>query len=283
MSLADLQTVSVLLRAVTYIATIAVAAAILFRISFRVSKNLEPALKRQIKFGAILLFVCELSRYFVFQLNISGGDSALAFDPAMRWMAFETAMGQALAVRVIATLVILFTGLGWLLLSVPAALILISSYLLEGHTVAYSDTGLLPTLLFVHLVAACWWIGSLVPLWVATVRMPDEQLVALVFRFGQISAGMVITLVLGGSLLLGNLSGWQIDLTNSYQQAFAIKLATFAGIMLIAAVNKFALTPLLERKPERGRKLLQLSISIEIAVALLIAATTAVATSFSPG
>lgn len=283
MSLSELEGLAVLSRTFTYIATILLAGAVLFRLSVSGARELDRVIRLQIHLSTALLLLSEIARYLIFQLKITGGDYALAFHPSMRWMAFETAIGHAMTVRVLAAAVILAVGLRWPWIAGSAALFLISSYLFEGHTVSHSESILMSLLLFLHLATVHWWIGSLTVLRAATNRLPDEPLAVLMTKFGWSALGAVVLLFGAGGALLGTLTGWELGLSSSYQQAFAIKLALFLGIILIAAANKFAITPLLRRAPSRGRNALRLAISVEIVIAISIVVATAPATSFSPG
>ena len=141
MTLADLDIAQILLRSAVYVATIAMAGGIVFFATVPGADRLAGAVRWQIWLGAGLLLVVEPLRYVAFQLAISGGDWALAFDPSMRWMAIETPIGQAALVRVVSALVIVIviviSGLRVWPLSVVAAAAMIGSYALEGHTASH--------------------------------------------------------------------------------------------------------------------------------------------------
>ena len=154
MTFAELDWLSVILRSLVYVATIAVAGSVLVRATLALP-GADRMLDRQIAFGVVLLFVCEPVRYAAFQLSIAQGDWAMAFDPAMRWMGAETPLGQAAAVRLIGAAVVV-SGLWWRPLSLVGALLIVSSYLIEGHTVASDTRFLLAALLFLHLAIAHW-------------------------------------------------------------------------------------------------------------------------------
>lgn len=283
MAFAEADWLAICLRALVYLGTVATAGAILFRTTFpQTSLGLLPTLRWQIFIGALFLLVCEPLRYALFQLNIAGGDMALAFDPPMRWIGMQTPLGQATLIRLASLIPLLIMGLRWPALGAIAAIAMIGSYLLEGHTVSNGERFILAPLLFAHLIAVHWWIGALIPLLSAARLLPNDIVADLVQRFGEFALWTVGFLVASGGLLLALLTGWHFDPGSAYQQSFAIKLAVFAAILGIAALNKLRFTPMLAHNPERGRTYLKTSLRIEILVAFLILFATALATSFPP-
>ncbi|MEM6497168.1 MAG: CopD family protein [Pseudomonadota bacterium] len=280
MTFAELDWLSVFLRTLVYIATIAVAGSVLVRATLALP-GADRMLKRQIAFGVVLLCVCEPIRYAAFQLSIAQGDWAMAFDPAMRWMGAETPLGQAAAVRLIGAAVVV-SGLWWRPLALVGALLIVSSYLVEGHTVASDSRLLLAALLFLHLAIAHWWIGALLPLRAIVSGTNNDAIVRSIEGFGRKAVFAVAALLLAGLTMLDELVECQFDASSSYQQGFLLKLLGFALIIAIAGLNKMMWTPLLVQDPQRGRDGLRSSINIELAVAAAILFATAVATSSPP-
>lgn len=282
MVIAEAEWLSVLLRALTYAGTVLVAGSLLFRATFPCFSEHASAGRRQLLLGAAILIVCEPLRYLLFQLQISGGDLTLGLSPSMRWIGLETPLGQASVVRLCALAVILSVGLRWGATGLAAALVMVGSYLLEGHTLASDQRALLAPMLFAHLLAVHWWIGALPALFAATSAASGAKLVELVKQFGRYAVWMVAALFIAGGILLGVLTGWQIDLANTYQQAFMIKLGAVIMILSIAAINRRLLTPRLECDHVGARACLRISLVIETATAIIILLATALAVSFSP-
>jgi putative copper resistance protein D len=283
MAFAEVDWLAICLRGLVYLGTVATAGSVLFRTTFpQASLGLLPTLRWQIFIGALLLLVCEPLRYVLFQLNIAGGDMALAFDPSMRLIGMQTPLGQAGLIRLICLIPLLIIGLRWPVLGAIFALAMIGSYLFEGHTVSNGERFVLAPLLFAHIIAVHWWIGALIPLLIAASSLPDNLLAELVQRFGEYALWSVGLLIASGGLLLALLTGWHFDPGSAYQQAFAIKLIAFVVILGIAAVNKLRFTPMLAGNPEQGRPSLKTSLKVETFVAFLILFATALATSFPP-
>jgi putative copper export protein len=273
----------IVLRVLVYVASISVAGAVLFAFSFpRAAREVQPALRRQVVAGFCLLLLVEPVRYIVFQLAISGGDWSLAFGPGLRWMGLQTPIGQAAAVRLIAALMVVMVARRSTVAALAAALALIGSFLLEGHTVSSDARIALGALLFIHLAAVHWWLGALYPLMALTRCAAPKPLSAVVEAFGARAAWVVAALLGTGVLLLLIITGVQLNVYSDYQQRFLVKLLLVAGLLSLAAWNKLRLTPLLRRDPQSGAARLRGSIRLEIAVALSILAATAWITSTAP-
>lgn len=273
----------ILLRVLVYVASIAVAGGVLFAFSFpRAAREVQPALKRQVVVGFCLLLLIEPMRYVVFQLAISGGDWSLAFGPDLRWMGLQTPIGQTAAMRLVAAFVVVIVGLRSIAVGLPAALVLIGSFLLEGHTVSNDLRIALAILLFVHLTAVHWWLGALYPLMALTRRAEPKTLSVEIEVFGARAVWVVTGLLGAGVLLLLIITGAQLNVDSAYQQRFLVKLILVSVLVSIAAWNKLRLTPLLMRDPQLGAARLRASIRLEIAVALAILAATAWITSTAP-
>ena len=283
MTFAELELLPIIARAMTYVGTVAVAGGLLLNVTMGRASDIRWV-RTQVMFGALLLLISESLRYGIFQLSIAQGDATLAFDPAMRWLGLETPLGQAALVRLVGLGIVL---LG-LVLATPiatlGAFIIVSSFLIEGHTASAENRYLLVPLLFLHMLTVHWWLGALWPLRTALDRtdISDGETAATVHRFGQQALIAVGMLLVAGVLMLASLVGWQFDLSSAYQQAFLIKLGVFLIILLIAAINKLRMTPLLVTAPEVGRAALRRLIFLEILVAIAILTATAIATSFPP-
>ena len=271
-----------LLRGLIYAGTVLVAGGILFRATFPRLEGVSSTLRWQLAAGAVLLLICESLRYVMFLAQISGGDLALALSPSMRWIGMETPLGQAAAVRLVAALLIVLVGLRFRSVGIAAAIAMIGSYLLEGHTASSDVRAFIAPLLFIHLLTVHWWIGSLPALFAAATAAPTKQLADVLERFGSLASWAVGALVVAGAIILGVLIEWRIDLASAYQQAMAFKLAAVTLILLFAAANKWRITPRITRGDPAGRSAFKASVRVEVVVAILILLGTALVVSFAP-
>ncbi len=267
---------SVILRALVYASSIAVAGGVLFRWSFPVAAAaIRPALQRQIVGGFLLLLLIEPMRYAAFQFAIGGGDWSVAFGPELRWMGFETPIGKAAAVRLAAAAVIVIAGRRSAVLSLAAALVMIAAFLLEGHTAASDAPVVLSAFLLLHLAAVHWWLGALFALIAVTRLAEPATVVATIETFGRRAMWVVGALVAAGAALAFVVTGGTLNVDSAYQQRLLIKLILVAALLSLAALNKLRLTPLLRRDFDLGARRLRTSIRVEIAVAALILCATA--------
>jgi len=266
----------VLLRALVYAGAIAVAGGVLFRLSFaQAASAVASVLQRQIVVGFVLLLLAEPLRYVAFQLAIAGGDWSLAFGPDLRWMGFETPIGQAAAVRLIAAALIALVGLRSPSVGLIAALILIGSFLIEGHTAASEVRMLVGPLLLLHLAAVTWWLGALLPLIAVTRCMQPAAATATIEAFGRRAVWIVAALLAAGALMALVLTGGALRFESAYQQRLLIKLGLVAALLSVAAWNRLRLTPLLRQDFTVGAARLRTSIRVEIAVAASILCASA--------
>ncbi|MBB5712603.1 copper homeostasis membrane protein CopD [Sphingomonas xinjiangensis] len=136
-----------------------------------------------------------------------------------------------------------------------------------------------------HLLAAGAWIGALLAL-VLLVFRPAERIDAAHLRlshaalhgFARTGTMAVMILVASGlanTWLIVGLPGIADLLVALYGQLLLAKLAVFAAMIVLAAVNRFRLTPALERDldgvpPHDGMRALRRSLALEIGCAIAI-------------
>ena len=149
-----------------------------------------------------------------------------------------------------------------------------------GHTVDLPNIAVL--LIAVHVIAISWWLGSLYPLWRSCHMLEQTSLHALMTRFGQLAAWAVGLLMLSGGYLLFLLLASPPELIQTnYGNVLLTKLIFVTGLLSLAALNKWRLTPLLAKG--QGHLALARSIKMELTLGLLIFLATAVlATWLSP-
>jgi putative copper resistance protein D len=202
----------------------------------------------------------------------------------------QTQFGQVCEVRIILALVLAacLAYRHFVLaneLSLAASLGLIAAIAWAGHAGSTPDElgGLHLATDALHLVAAAVWIGGLVPLVLLLRAARWERngagLVlahALTRRFSVLAMASVAALLGTGFvnawILVGSLHAL---LVTEYGRLLMLKLAVFAIMLLIAAVNRFWLTPRLDaasgyRSPIGALGQLTRTGSIEIALGLAI-------------
>lgn len=148
-----------------------------------------------------------------------------------------------------------------------------------GHTGSYA-TWLLGPLLAVHVLAAAFWVGALLPLH-RLAAIPQEPAAARVLeRFGRVAAGLVAALVVAGLIM-----GWWLTgsftalVTSAYGQVLLGKLAAVAALLGLAALNKWRLVPAFAAGDALAAPALRRSIRLESALVVTVVAVTALLTS----
>lgn len=136
---------------------------------------------------------------------------------------------------------------------------------------------MLAALITVHLLAGGFWVGALAPL--HQVAATPEGAVVL-HRFGKIASGTVLLLIAVGAafawIMIGSVEGL---ISTAYGQVFFIKLIGVAGLLALAAMNKWRCVPALAAGHADAPARLRRSIRWEGAMVSLILTATAVLTS----
>ena len=241
-------------------------------------------LVRRLAAAAALIGLAVLAvRFGIRAARISGMGVEAMTDPTMLGFVWQSPLGTAAMWRgagealVLAILIPGFAGLA--LASVGAVLIAVS-YSFVGHSLG-DPRWALASLLVVHLLAAAYWVGALVPLRRAT----DSPVgAALLHRFGVIASGTVALLIAVGVSFAWLLSGTLGALLGTaYGWTLLAKVALVSGLLALAALNKLRLVPALRGGDANAAPTLRRSIAWEIAlVAVILLATAALTTITTP-
>lgn len=150
------------------------------------------------------------------------------------------------------------------------AVIAVSSVAFTGHTGTASPRWLVAPMLTLHALLAAFWIGSLIPLLDGLEKRRETK--QLVSRFSTLATIAIPVLVLCGvGLAFRHVSSWD-DLAGSrYGTLLLTKLSLAAGLLAMASVNKWVLTPRLPR----ASGMLATMIRAELGLGLVILAVTA--------
>ena len=157
-----------------------------------------------------------------------------------------------------------------------------------GHSHAFAMEHAPSPLLYaqgLHLLAGGAWLGGLLPLLILVRDVPPEPAAEVLRRFSKLATLCVIAIagtacfqgwVLGGGVagLIGTAYGWVL----------LLKAALFAVLLGIAAINRFRLTPALERQdaqPARGA--LMRTIAAETVFGLMVVLAAGVLSGLEPG
>lgn len=235
---------------------------------------------------------------------MSGESDFAELWPHVQMMVFETDAGLAWTVRIVALLVaslmVTFNhrmpGVSLLVASISGGIAL-ASLAWNGH--GAMDEGSRRYWHFaadiLHLLAAGAWVGALLAFALmakinALQTVERIRLLArAVGRFEWVGAVIVVVITATGVVNYLFIVGPKLDafLLSTYGILLFIKGGLFAGMLVLAALNRFHLGPLLERSLREGKYLvaanaLRRSMVVELSLAVLIAGLVAWLGTLSP-
>lgn len=168
--------------------------------------------------------------------------------------------------------------IGW---AGTAGAIVCAGFLVTGHTSHHHLRSVLAPLLAVHLLIVAFWFGSLLPLLLVTRLESPETTAGLLGRFSSLAGWLVPVIFVVGMVMAGILAGSFAVLRRPYGELLLAKVGGFGLLMLLAARNKWRLTPALAKGEPGGP--LRRSIAAEYALIVAVLSVTAVLTAcYSP-
>ena len=273
---------AIIAKAVGYGAALLAMGGPLFVLVFRSSSNDVRQLARKVAVIAALIGLAVLAlRFGIRAARISGMGLSGAVDPMMLGFVWDSPLGAAAIWRGAGELLVvalLIRGIVGLSAGLIGALLIAVSYTFVGHSLG-DPRWLLASLLTLHLLAAAFWIGALLPLRHA-VGQPEGA--RLLHRFGNVASLTVALLVVVGLIFAWLMTGsFSNLLSTAYGKKLLAKLGVVSGLMALAALNKWRFVPALASGTPAAVPHLRRSIQIEAIAVLLILMATATLTSIT--
>ena len=273
---------AIIAKAVGYGAALLAMGGPLFVLVFRSSSNDVRQLARKVAVIAALIGLAVLAlRFGIRAARISGMGLSGAVDPMMLGFVWDSPLGAAAIWRGAGELLVvalLIRGIVGLSAGLIGALLIAVSYTFVGHSLG-DPRWLLASLLTLHLLAAAFWIGALLPLRHA-VGQPEGA--RLLHRFGNVASLTVALLVVVGLIFAWLMTGsFSNLLLTAYGWTLLAKLGIVSGLMALAALNKWRFVPALASGTPAAVPHLRRSIQIEAIAVLLILMATATLTSIT--
>lgn len=280
---------SALVRALGFIALFQAAGIATFIAIF--GRSLPATLNGTRRVGVLsaLVGLCFVALHYLLEAARMGGEIASALDPSLQRLVLQSSLPEAAAMRLVALVLIVGglsrAGRATRALRALGVALAVYSFTLVGHTTTHSPSYALRGLLLAHLIVVVFWFGALVPLYRASRDESPAIAGAVTEAFSRLAVWIVPLLLVAGlvlaALLLPLFNGPSLDaLWTTYGLLLFAKLAAFAGLMFLGALNKWRLGPALARGDASAAPRLRRSLAWEyllIAGALTI---TAVLTSF---
>ncbi|HXU99053.1 MAG TPA: CopD family protein [Caulobacteraceae bacterium] len=218
--------------------------------------------------------------------QIAGGFGPASL-PLLAQICLTTGFGRALLAAALLALALTAAGLAgarrrWLELGLAGGLLIALSFV--GHAAAGGGVSAVVRIAVRsgHLLAGGAWLGGLPPLALA-LRRASPGTALLLRRFGVMGAGAVSLILASGiasiALVVGVAGG---RLGPLYTRVLIAKLSLVAGLLAVAAVNRFRLTPLMAREPSVALAALEKTILVEQAIGLAALAAVAVLGQLDP-
>jgi copper transport protein len=209
-------------------------------------------------------------------LDLGLGD---VWAPAVWKAALTTSLGPSLLVAIAAmaaSLVTLLTAQKTLV-RLLAALALAGvglSLAATGHAATAPPQWLTRPTVFLHGIGVAYWVGAFAPL-IAMAVSPGPVLLPALNRFSRIAVLVVGMLVLTGlTLAVIQLESFRALVETKYGLILSTKLVLVIGLLALAALNRFRLTPAIAVNPTATHPLVR-SIAFEGAIAVAILAAVA--------
>jgi len=237
---------AILAKAIGYGAALLALGGVLFSAVF--SQRAEASvlrLARQLTVGAALVGLAVLAvRFGIRAARISGMGLEGATDPMMLGFVWDSPLGTAAIWRGIgelAIVAILVPRFGqWIALVGSVAIA--TSFAQVGHALGEPRAALV-VLIVLHLLAAAFWVGALIPLRRAALSSDGAE---LLHHFGNVAAFGVAVLIIAGTTLAWLLSGSVAALFGTaYGLGLLLKVAIVVMLLGFAAFNKLRLVPAL--------------------------------------
>ena len=265
--------ITVIVRAVYYIATIGAAGLGLFAIGFghRLEPN-EAAKLRRTLLGAIVAgLALSVLALALRVLVLTAGASMLNADV---WAAvMRSRIGDAFWLRSAGLVLLAAAVTAWRIgpaITAIGALLVVASYVAMGHSMLFAPRQEIAALVVVHLTVVAFWVGSLPPLlWIAH-RRDGAKVARLIQDWSKAAIWAVSAMIASGMLL-----SWYLTLRMDrifdawHGWALAWKALAVLAALGLALWNRQRHTPALARGDAGTGARLAASIRLEMLLVAL--------------
>ena len=240
-------TLSVLLRALSFVALLQAAGIAVFVAAF--SRHLVRAGDEVRHFGvwSAAAALPLLSAQFVLEAARMAGEFAGVFDVSLERMAFASGVGAAFAARVVALALILVglarSGRVAQLTGCAGSALVATSFALTGHTAVHPDRWLLAPALISHVFIVGFWFGGIPALYLVTLREAPHLAARIVEAFSRVAIWVVPSLAIAGALIALLLVRHLTVLGQPYGWLLLTTMTAFALLVGLGAANRLRLGP----------------------------------------
>lgn len=155
------------------------------------------------------------------------------------------------------------------------SLLSLVALILTGHAATAPPQALASAAVYLHVLAAAFWLGSLWPLLVVLRHTPPLQAQAATRRFSCIAIGAVAVLVVAGAILgVLQVGAPSALISTVYGRLLILKLVFVLALLVLAYLNRRMLTSRLAEPGGRGLAIFCRSVTVEIALMIGVVAAT---------
>ncbi len=274
--------ISVLARAISFALMFQAGGAVLFLVAFRGRLDYSLRSIQQLGFTCAVLGLLFSSIHYGLESARMAGEWAALLDRELQLFVLQSPLAEAWLLRVLALLFVAVslhtTGRVSWIVGVTGVALLVAAFARVGH-VAEAPVAGLSWVLATHVTAVTFWFGSLLPL-VAVVRLePADHAAGVVETFSRCALWTVAALLLAGIVLAYVLLPNLLALFTPYGALLIAKIAGFAALMGLAALNKWRFGPQIARDGS-ARRLFRRTVVAEYAIIVLVLSGTAILTTF---
>ncbi len=301
---------SVVLRAVSFVLQLQAAGAVFFAAAFGPALTTSLTSVRALARGSAIAGVLAVAAHYLMEPARMAGEMSGVLDSSLQSMAWTSSVGGAFSVKELGLLLVIagmqppsakltadrlftssaglspalwvrrFSARGFTLVGIGGAVLVAGSFALTGHTATSPSRVVLAPLLLTHLLLVAFWLGALWPLWLVTLREPRERATRVVALFSGAAVWLVPLIFVVGTTIAALLLPDVASLRKPYGVLVLVKIALFALLMLLAALNKWRLGPAVGGADLLAGRSFRRVVIVEYVIILAVLAVTAVMTTF---
>lgn len=275
---------AVLIRAAGFLACLQSAGVVLFLAIFGERLEHAGAAVRRLGVRSACAAAVLISLHYGLEAARMGGDWASSLDAELQRWVLHTSLSSAWLLRIASLMLIALAlwraGTATLLLGLLGTVLMALSFTLVGHTMT-APLGL-AVLLVVHLLAIAFWFGSLQPLRLIVRVEPLHAAAGILAAFSRWAVWIVASLFVAGALLLAELLPSWSQLWSPYGLLVCAKVAGFALLLGLAALNKWRYAPVLASRPAASEALRRTVLAEYVLICGVLLLTAVLTSFFSP-
>lgn len=277
------------LRALSFILEFQAAGAVFFAAAFGPALTLSASSIRTLARVSATAAVCTVALQYVLEAARMAGEMSGVFDDRLQALTWNSNVGGSFVVRELGLLLIIAgtrvvsTIRGFALVGVAGGILVASSFALMGHTTTHAHRSILAPLLLAHLLIVAFWFGALWPLCLVTLRESRERAARVVGLFSGAALWLVPVILIAGLAMAAQLLPNFAALRATYGQLLIVKVAVFAALLLLGALNKWRFGPALAgTNLQAGRAFRSVVITEYVLIAAVLGVTAVMTAFFSP-